>query len=345
MSSQRSSTDIPLSEDLFSPPVFFRNGHVQTLAGMYVYSPWAGRERSSFGVSLSGEVLLSDDDRLVYQDDRPKNWQSGDRVALLLHGLGGSHASHYMSRIARLLNQHNVRAFRLDWRGCGAGVTLARYPYHSGRSSDLAATLAEIQARCPGSPITVIGFSLGGNVTLKLLGETQNSLGSFAAIDRAVAVCPPIDLNMTVTSLGKGWSQLYDRYFCKACTRDVRNRQRQRPDAIIPDGWFSRLPRTLYEFDETFTAPVSGFESAAEYYARSSANQFLAAITVPTLVIAAQDDPLIPFAQFKAADYSAATKLLAPQHGGHLGFCTPRGLGWLDRQILNWTLGPHCPGR
>jgi predicted alpha/beta-fold hydrolase len=255
--------------------------------------------------------------------------------------LSGSHASPYMSRIAGLLNQKNVRTFRLDWRGCGAGIALARYPYHSGRSNDVLATIAEIKIRCPGSPMTVIGFSLGGNVALKMLGETQDSSDAscLAQVDRAIAVCPPIDLITTVKSLNKGLTQLYDRYFSKALIRDVRNCQRLRPDTVVPDGWYSRLPRTLYEFDDTFTAPVCGFESADDYYTKSSSNQFLASIRIPTLVIAAQDDPVVPFHQFEAADYSSTTQLLAPRHGGHMGFCTPRGLEWLDQHVVAWTEG------
>lgn len=324
--------------DPFRPPWYFRNGHVQTLAGMYVYGPRADRPNSTPCTSTTGEIVLDDGDRLVYHDDLPAGWMPGDRVALLLHGLSGSHASPDMSRIARLLNQKNVRTMRLDWRGCGAGAALARYPYHSGRSNDLLATLAEITIRCSCSPITVIGISLGGNVALKLLGEPRDSAECLSAVDRAIVVCPPIDLSATVKSLRKGLTQLYDRYFCKACIRDVRQRQQVRPDAVIPDGWSARPPRTLYEFDETFTAPVSGFASAADYYTQSSSNQFLAAIQIPTLVIVAQDDPIVPFQQFRAADYSSTTKLLAPRHGGHVGFCTARGLGWLDRQIVDWTV-------
>jgi predicted alpha/beta-fold hydrolase len=322
----------------FRPSWFFRNGHVQTLAGMYIYGPRANRHNSAPCPSTSGDVLLSDGDRLVYQDDCPAGWKPGDRVALLLHGLSGSHASPDMTRIASLLNQKNVRTVRLDWRGCGAGVALARYPYHSGRSDDLLAAIAEITLRCPGSPMTVIGVSLGGNVALKLLGEARGAAECLAAVDRAIAVCPPIDLTTTVKSLRNGLAQLYDRHFCKVCISDVRHRQRFRPDAIVPEGWFARLPRTLYEFDDTFTAPVSGFESAADYYAKSSSNQFLPAIKIPTLVIAAQDDPVVPFHQFQVADYSSTTKLLAPRHGGHMGFCTAHGLGWLDQHIVAWTV-------
>lgn len=333
------SFENPIGGDLFLPPWILRNGHVQTLAGMYLNSPWANHRPLTSSLATTGEVLLSDGDRLIYHDDCPADWKPGDRAALLLHGLTGSHASPYMSRIARRLNRRNVRTFRLDWRGCGAGIALARYPYHSGRSSDVLATIAEIKIRCPRSPISVIGFSLGGNVVLKLLGEAPSSTESLGEVDRALAVCPPIDLTTTVKSLWKGLARLYDRYFCRACIRDVRHRQRLRSDAVIPDEWFSRRPRTLYEFDDTFTAPVCGFDSALDYYAQSSANQYLAAIRIPTLVIAAQDDPVIPFHQFETADYSSTTKLLASRHGGHMGFCTPRGPEWLDHHIVEWTAG------
>lgn len=324
--------------DLFQPPWIFRNGHIQTLAGLYIYSPLANRPNSTSCASVVTEIPLDDGDRLVYHDDCPATWNSGDRVALLLHGLSGSHASPDMTRIARLLNQKNVRTARLDWRGCGAGVALARYSYHSGRSDDLLATIVDITTRCPGSPVCLIGVSLGGNVLLKLLGENSCAEQGLSAVDRAIAVCPPIDLHSTVTELGRGLTRLYDRYFCKACIRDVRHRQKMRPDAIIPDGWYSRLPQTLHEFDETFTAPVSGFASALDYYTQSSSKQFLASIKVPTLLIAAQDDPIVPFRQFQTADYSPWTKLMAPYHGGHVGFCTPWGLGWLDQRILEWVV-------
>jgi len=331
--SRHSETHAP-----FTPPWLYRNGHVQTLAGLYLYAPRKTLSQAAGIRSTTGDVLLPDGDRLVYQDDCPAGWQTGDRIALLLHGLGGSHASPYMVRAAAQLHQRSTRTFRLDWRGCGAGAGLSRYPYHSGRSEDVAVTITHIQTLCPGSPISLIGFSLGGNVVLKLLGEPRHSLTQLVGIDRALAVCPPIDLHLSVLSMQQGWAKLYDRYFCRSCTRDVSARLRQRPDSVIPDGWFSRRPRTLYEFDETYTAPVSGFESAADYYARSSANQFLPGISVPTLIIAAQDDPLIPFSQFRNADYSAGTHLQTPRHGGHLGFCSFRGQHWLNQQIAEWVV-------
>jgi len=242
-----------------------------------------------------------------------------------------------MVRLARKLNDRNVRAIRLNWRGCGAGAGLARFPYHSGRSDDLAEMLKEIHSLCAGAPVTVIGFSLGGNVALKFLGEPRSD-NLHAGVDRAIAVCPPIDLHFSVIAMQQGWAKIYDRYFSSTCTRDVQRRVEQRPDTVVPEGWLARPPRSLYEFDETFTAPVSGFLSAADYYARSSAGQFLPNIPIPTRIIAAQDDPLIPFSQFRNADYSPMSHLLAPRHGGHLGFCTLRGQHWLDDQIVQWSI-------
>jgi predicted alpha/beta-fold hydrolase len=335
----RSPNFLAKAPHLFLPPWLFRNGHVQTLAGTYVFGRWKSRYRLPIETESIRHVTLADGDQLAYHDDCPPDWQPGDPVALILHGLAGSHESPYMLRLARRFYQQNVRSIRLNWRGCGTGISLARYPYHSGRSDDLQAVIQSIQTLCPDSPLSVIGFSMGGNVILKLLGEAGGNSAGNAGICRAVAVCPPIDLTTTIDHISNGLASAYNSYFAKTCVNNIRSRQQVRPDAIVPDDWFSRPPRSMREFDETFTAPVCGFSSAADYYTRCSANQFLPTIAVPTLIIAAQDDPVIPFAPFTKAVLSSWTQLRAPRHGGHVGFVTHAGPGWLDQQILNWTLG------
>lgn len=332
------SPDLVDHRDLFLPPWVLRNGHVQTLVGTYVFGKSAHRHVVKPIVSTMGEVPLDDGDRLSYHDDCPLDWQPGDRVALMLHGLAGSYLSPYMVRIASKLNHHNVRTFRLNWRGCGTGVSLARYPYHSGRSDDVRATIAELQIRCPNSPIYLIGFSMGGNITLKLLGEAGAIDHGNDGVRRAASICPPVDLTFTVDSLKTGLASWYDAYFTKACIRDVRRRQQLRSDTIVPEGWFSKLPKTMREFDDTFTAPVCGFESGDDYYSKCSALQFLPTIAVPTVIIAAKDDPVVPFSPFEGAVLSPSIKLIAPRHGGHMGFVTARGTGWLDQQIIDWVL-------
>ncbi|WP_437187294.1 YheT family hydrolase [Planctomicrobium sp. SH668] len=324
------------TQSQFSPPWLFRNGHVQTLAGLYLFRNVDGKKGLSKTRRVAGQVALADGDQLVYQDDCPDDWQPGGPVAVLLHGLGGSHSSPYMVRVASRLNKEKIRTIRLDWRGCGAGAGLARYPYHSGRSDDVASLLNELDRQMPGTPVTLIGFSLGGNVALKFLGEQHRDRKSLDMVQRAVAVCPPIDLHFSVVAMQRGLAKVYDQYFCRSCTRDIHERVKRRADTVVPDGWFAKPPRTLYEFDETFTAPVSGFASAADYYAKSNSQQYLEGISVPTLIIAAQDDPLIPIAQFQKAAYSSTCRVVMPRHGGHLGFCTLRGQHWLDDQITDW---------
>lgn len=321
----------------FQPPLFLRNNHIQTLSGAYFFGRWASRYADPTIKTVLGEVPLADGDRLVFHDDRPSAWQPGDRVVVLLHGLSGSHASPYMVRTAGKLNRLNVRTFRLDWRGSGAGISMARYPYHSGRSDDLRAALRAISEFCPGSPQAIVGYSMGGNVALKYLGEVGDVAKEFWAVRRAVAVSPPIDLSRTIRFIQSGAARLYNNYFAKSCIRDVRRRKELFPEAIVPEGWFSRPPRDMWEFDETFTAPVCGFTSAEDYYQKSSANQCLSRIAIPTLILAAQDDPLIPFGQFEDAVLSNSSVLCAPKYGGHVGFVTATGPDWLDSQVIQWV--------
>lgn len=322
----------------FAPPWVFRNGHIQTLAGTYVFGRWTGSPLLPTNISTTGEIPLLDGDRLSYEDDCPTGWQPGDLVVAMFHGLAGSISSPYMPRIARLFNQRQVRTIRVNWRGCGTGIELARYPYHSGRSDDVLATIEVVRTLCPGSPIGLVGFSMGGNIVLKFLGEQRENAAQMGVV-RALAACPPINLSFTVDSLKTGLARFYDQYFTKACIQDVRRRLKSRPDAVIPEGWFDRLPKGMRQFDDSFTAPVCGYASSEDYYSKSSGNQFVPLITVPTLIVAAQDDPVIPFIQFTKLDLPESVHLMSTRHGGHMGYITSFGSGWLDRQIVEWITG------
>jgi predicted alpha/beta-fold hydrolase len=326
------------SRDTFSPSWLLRNGHVQTLAGTYVFGRWP-KPLPPTEIQQLGEVEVDQEDRLVFHDERPDDWQPDHPMVLLLHGLAGSHDSPYMNRIAHQLRIRGARTIRLDWRGSGAGMALARYPYHSGRSEDLRATVNLLSSQFPQSPLSVVGFSMGGTVLLKLLGEQATLLnGGRPQIIRAAAVCPPVDLAFTVRKLQCGLASWYDRYFTRCCIRDVQTRKTLRPDAIVPEDWFNRPPRTLQEFDDTFTAPVCGFASGDDYYAKSSSLQFLPVISTPTLIIASQDDPVVPIGPLQKADCSPSIQVRLPRSGGHMGFVTSAGLGWLDQQVASWAL-------
>ena len=308
-----------------------RGGHLQTLAGVFLPGakhPYQAEQR---------QVLLADGDRIVLHDDRPAGWQAGDRTALLIHGLAGCYQSPYMQRIAAKLVERSVRVFRMDLRGCGAGFGLARMPYHAGRSEDAGAALGAIAEHCPGSPTTIVGFSLGGNIALKLLGELGNS--SCGGLDSAAAVCPPIDLQAAVERMALPLNRPYDRHFVRLLIRQLNERRRVLPDA--PAANFARPPRGLFEFDDRYTAPVSGFGTAADYYRQASSLRLAAAIRRPTLVIGSRDDPLAPWRPFLHLAGLPHLQLEITERGGHLGFISRRGLDpdrrWIDWRIVEWV--------
>ena len=322
-----------MSSTDFAPHSLFRTGHLQTLAGVFLpHSRVAETARRH-------RLALADGDQIVLHDDSPPDWQPGGRTALLIHGLAGCHTSPYMVRIAGKLNARGVRTFRMDLRGCGAGLGLARLPYHSGRSDDAAAALNMIGALCPGSPTALIGFSLGGNITLKLLGESAHQLP--ANLDRAMAVCPPVDLLACVRSLARGVNRLYDRHFVQLLRQQVTALQKLIPDApALPA---KNPPRGVFDFDEMFTAPVCGFGTALNYYRQCSSAQFIPEIRIPTMILAAADDPLVPGDVFADLRLSPAVRLNVPRSGGHLGFIS-RGNGdadrrWMDWRVVEWVEG------
>jgi uncharacterized protein len=321
----------------FQPHALFRGGHAQTLAGLYLPGP--KYEYSA----VQHQVAVAHGDRIVLHDDQPSGWRPGDRTAIMIHGLAGCHTSPYMQRIAGKLADRGVRVFRMDLRGCGAGLGLARLPYHSGQSEDAAAAAEEVARLCPGSPTTLIGFSLGGNITLKLIGELGD--GPCGGLDSAVAVCPPVDLQAAVSRMSRMQNRPYDRHFVKLLLRRVNARQQAVPDAPMVE--FARRPRGIWEFDDAFTAPVSGFGTAENYYRRASSCRVVPNIRRPTLLIASRDDPLVPSVTVESLDRPAEVRLCLTDNGGHLGFIGRKGrdpdLRWLDWRIVEWVLGQNHP--
>jgi uncharacterized protein len=315
----------------FRPHLLFRGGHAQTLAGVYLPGrrhPYRARQH---------RVELDDGDQLVLHDDCPASWQAGDRCALLIHGLAGDHTSGYMRRIAHKLNARGVRAFRMDLRGCGAGMALARLPYHSGRSADAAAALSAIAGLAPNAPTTLIGFSLGANITLKLLGELGDR--PCGTLDSAVAVCPPVDLAACSRQISLPANRIYDRFFVKLLCRQLQARQAVISDA--PSAPWSRRPRTLWEFDNSFTAVVCGFGTADDYYRQASSRNLLGSIRLPTYVLGARDDPMIPPEALESAGPPSNVEIQLTDHGGHLGFVGRGGVDpdrrWMDWRVVEWV--------
>ena len=248
-----------------------------------------------------------------------------------------------MVRIAGKLNEAGVRTFRMDLRGCGAAAGLASRPYHAGRSDDVRAALTAIEEACPSSPVTLAGFSLSGNIVLKLLGEAPERVP--ANVAKAAAVSPPIDLGACVRSLVGPLQRVYDRHFVRLLCWQVKSNRRLRPE--VPP-LSSRRPRSIFEFDDLYTGPVCGFGSADNYYASSSARRLIEQIRVPTLILAAQDDPLVPIGCLHDLRPNNRVLLHVTDHGGHLGYIArpgiDRDLRWMEWRIVDWTLA-DLPGR
>ncbi len=297
-------------------------------------------------------------------DNQPSAWQPGDPAMLMMHGLGGCARNPFLVRVTDKLVQRGVRVFRLNLRSCGAGAGLARLPYNAGRSGDLEAAVHAVIEWCrvpvvertptsvppgpggPGngpthqSPLTLFGMSLSGNLLLKYLGEEGSNVPS--EVQRAIAINPPIDLARSIQTLVRPLNRMYDQHFVKELIGHVRRQVALRPDfAALPDP----LPLTLYDFDNRFTAPHGGYPDAASYYQHSSAQPRIPTIKIPTLILTAADDPLVPVEMFheQRANWPESVQLAVTRGGGHLGYVghghADSDTRWLDWRIVEFAIG------
>ncbi len=316
----------------FVPHPWFRGPHRQTIGAAYLWKRFPYRAERKV-------IHLPDGDRLVAHDDNPPGPLGRRRVVMLVHGLAGCHGSGYMNRIAAKLVQSGYRAVRLDCRGCGAGMALARKSLHAGRTEDLRMALQHIGRLHPAHPVTAVGFSLGASILLKFL--TQLGADHDLTLDSAIAVAPPLDLAACSRNLQHGWNRVYDRIFVRTLTRTVERRRRQIPD--LEWAAWARRPGSLYDFDSQFTAPGGGFADVDDYYRRASSLPGLSDIQVATRILFAQDDPLIPAAVFRDATFSPTTEVYATPAGGHLGFLADRRATrdpdwhWMDWRVVDWV--------
>jgi predicted alpha/beta-fold hydrolase len=246
---------------------------------------------------------------------------------LIVHGLEGSSRSGYMLSMARAALEAGFSAHRMNLRSCGGTETLCRGGYHSGLTIDL----HEIVRRL--APVFAVGFSLGGNLALKLAGELEET----ELIRGVCAVSTPIDLAACVDRLEQPENRIYHMRFLRRLKRRASAIARAHPGLFTLDGLDS--VRSLREFDDRYTARWFGFHNAAEYYATQSCLRILDRVRVPALLIQAQDDPVIPFGIFDCAALrkNPAIDLVAPAHGGHVGFLSRRKPRfWSDQTVMEW---------
>lgn len=274
------------------------------------------------------EFAMPDGDRLVATLDRPAA-ETGRPLVLLLHGLSGWQDSIYLRRSARHLLEQGYPTLRLNLRGAGPSGPLCRQSYHAGRTEDLHAALMQLDGRLAGNGLFAVGFSLGGNLLLKYLGEQ----GRRALFLGAASVSAPILPKQAQLRIMRRRNAAYHRRLLEGVKADFG-----RPNADLPAALRAALPgiRTIYEFDDHLVAPVNGFADAEDYYARTASLPYLAKIAVPTLVIHARNDPWIPAKPYLEFGWQKNPKLvpLLPRGGGHVGFhALGHAAPWHDRCI------------
>lgn len=251
---------------------------------------------------------------------------------VILHGLEGSASAGYIASFSQEALLRGLTVHRVNMRTCGGTEDLCETMYHSGLTSDTRHIVEEIK-QSSSSPIFLVGFSLGGNVVLKLAAE----LGDTDVLAGVVAISTPIDLARSVRAIDRPSNILYARRFLSRLRGRIRRKSKISPDLYSEEGLDN--VRTIWEFDDRFTAPLFGFGTASNYYATQSSSRFLGEIRIPTLVITAEDDPLVPFEMYQHSAFkeNPALTLVATERGGHLGFISrkqPRF--WLDGLALNW---------
>jgi predicted alpha/beta-fold hydrolase len=269
-------------------------------------------------------------------DDRAREDSLPQGEVILVHGLEGSSESGYALSMAAAALEAGLVVHRFNMRGCGASPWHPHANYHSGQTGDLLFVARE-RKRASGLPLFAVGYSLGGNVVLKLAGELGEEGG--AVFDGVCAVSAPIDLAAGADALARRSNVIYQRRFLKRLKERVRKRHPLAPE-MYPLGPLAEV-KTIRDFDHQYTAKLFGFGTADRYYQTQSSRQFLEHIRIPTLLVHAKDDPMVPFSCYEhpALHANPHVRLLAVEHGGHLGFLArgPRRF-WLDHLIRDWLI-------
>ena len=293
------------------------NGHLHTIGSSFFRkSPEISYERITIDTP-DGDFLIADWAECTYTE----------KAVLLLHGLEGSSERYYIRELMQSFREHEYSVLALNFRGCLGPINKKRRFYHSGETSDLAFIINWLRSQKQKHQLAVVGFSLGGNVLLKYLGET----GSGSQIDAGIAISVPYDLKAGSLRIGTGFNKVYQQYFLQSLNQKLKIKQNK----------FNDLPRftgrTLYDFDDQVTSILHGFKDAEDYYRVCSSKRFLADIKTESLLIHAQDDPLcsIQTMPLQTVNKNPYLYPLTTKKGGHVGFwSSPKG--WLNTVSLNF---------
>lgn len=311
----------------FKPAWWLPTSHFQTIWGGLCrkrqYPSFLNRER----------VLLPDGDFIDLDWIHSKE---NTPIVIILHGLEGSVHSTYALGMLRAIHHYGWRGVVMNFRGCSGEHNLLDRSYHSGETGDFAYVVHYLKEREPDVPIAAVGFSLGGNVLLKWLGET----GSANPLVAAVGVSVPFELEKSVQRLSKGFSHVYERNFLRSLRKKIKDKFKHRSHSNKMSFCYAELDhiKTLNEFDQKITAPFYGFSSAEDYYTQSSSRQYIPLIKKPTLLLQAKDDPFLVADLLPTDKELPSTVILeVTEKGGHVGFVSGkvpwRPEYWLEKRV------------
>jgi len=309
----------------YRAPRLLSNGHVQTL-----YSTLFRKVR---GVHYQRERITTPDDDFLDLD-----WSriGSQRLAILSHGLEGNTRRPYMSGMVRALNAGGWDALGWNYRGCSGEPNKQLRAYHSGSTDDLQIVITHVMAQGIYSDIVLIGFSLGGNITLKYVGERGPQIDPM--IKKAVAFSVPCDLKCGALKMAQPANKPYQAMFLRALHERIKRKAQILPDQMSDDG-FDQI-RSFKDFDDRYIAPIHGFKNAEDYWEKANSKQFLPHICIPTLLVNAKNDPFLaaPCYPFEEAEANPNFFLEVPESGGHVGFIAfnNRGEYWSESRAMEF---------
>ncbi len=315
-----------IKKSTFKPAWWLRNPHLQTI--------WSPMFRKQPKIATRRERLELPDGDFI-----DLNWfgEGTGPIVVILHGLGGSLHSHYVKGMLQAIANRGWRGVLMHFRGCSGEPNRLPRHHHSGDTADLAYLVSVLHQREPGIPIAAIGFSVGGNVLLKWLGET----GIHNPLKGAVAISVPFELLKAANHINSGMTKIYQWWLLKDVRATIAKKFRvvKHPVELEPDEINSI--RSFWELDDKITAPLHGFADVYDYYLRASSRQYLKNIAIPTLILHSSDDP------FMTRDVIMHPEELSPQltfelsdAGGHVGFVGGsfpwRAEYWLEKRVPDY---------
>ena len=317
--------------ETFNPSFTMRNKHIQTL----YQTLFRKIKEPNFEIE---KFILEDGDFLETYWLKTKNPQANTPTVVIFHGLAGSYESPYIQGMMTALSHSGYNTVLMHFRGCSGKVNILPRSYHSGETGDALEFINSLHKRFPDVNLYGVGFSLGGNMLLKLLGEVKEN----SPLHAAAIISPPMQLDVCANAINQGISQIYERRLVKDLNKALIKKYavNDMESYIGLEIKEVKKLKTFWEFDSAYTAPIHGFQSAQDYYTKSSSKQFLKDIHTPTLIIHSYDDPfmnteIIPTQK----EVSKNVSLELSKYGGHVGFVEGsffKPKYWLEERVVHF---------